>query len=119
MIQHLARAAAIRAADSPGDPDRETRRFICGAGGGRTRTTIPLLAELLSLPAAPAAQLSLTPAQRKAATVGLLDDEIVRLGKTGPVLLVVEDAHSIDATTLELIDAVWPTASVRHECWPW
>ena len=61
---------------------------------------IPLLAELLSIPAEP---LSLTPAQRKVATINLLVDEIVRLGETDPVLLVLEDAHWIDPTTLELM----------------
>ena len=64
---------------------------------------IPLLVELLSISAEPAAPLSLTPAQRKATTIALLVDEIVRLGETDPVLLVLEDAHWIDATTLELM----------------
>lgn len=47
--------------------------------------------------------LSLTPAQRKSALLALLVDEIARLGETEPVLLVLEDAHWIDATTLELM----------------
>ena len=64
---------------------------------------IPLLADLLSIPDAPPTPLSLTPAQRKAATIALLVDEIVRLGEADPVLLVLEDAHWIDATTLELM----------------
>jgi tetratricopeptide (TPR) repeat protein len=65
---------------------------------------VPLLAELLSMAApAPAATQPLTPAQRKAALIALLVDEILRLGHTDPVLLVLEDAHWIDATTLELM----------------
>ena len=71
---------------------------------------IPLLAELLTIPAPPT--LSLTPTQRKAAIIALLVDELVRLGETDPVLLVLEDAHWIDATTLEfmtrLTDSIGP-----------
>ena len=54
----------------------------------------------MSLPTAPS---SLTPAQRKAATVEMLVEMIVRRGDGGPVLLILEDAHWIDATTLELM----------------
>ena len=80
---------------------------------------IPLLAELLSIPAgASLAQLSLTPAQRKAATIALLVDEIVRLGESDPVLLVLEDAHWIDATTLELMTRLADSIGQRG-CLPW
>ena len=103
LIQHLSRAARFAAADSS-----STRIEKLGALFARRAasdgTAIPLLTELLSIPvSAPAAFLSLTPAQRKAATIALLVDEIVRLGETDPVLLVLEDAHWIDATTLELM----------------
>src|SRR5262249_44889543 len=65
---------------------------------------VPLLADLLSIaeaghPVPP----SLNPAQRKAATITLLVDEIIGLDDTDPVLLILEDAHWIDATTLELM----------------
>ena len=36
-------------------------------------------------------------------------DEIVRLGDTDPMLLILEDAHWIDATTLELMTRVADT----------
>jgi class 3 adenylate cyclase len=103
VIQHLARAARFAAADSPGDKI-EKLTALFSARAKSDAAAIPLLAELLSIPVAEqAAPLSLTPAQRKAATIALLNDEIVRLGETGPVLLVLEDAHWIDATTLELM----------------
>jgi predicted ATPase/class 3 adenylate cyclase len=103
VIQHLARAARFAAADSPGDKI-EKLTALFSARAKSDAPAIPLLAELLSIPVAEqAAPLSLTPVQRKAATIALLNDEIVRLGETGPVLLVLEDAHWIDATTLELM----------------
>ncbi len=103
VIQHLGRAARFAAADSP-MARIEKLGVLFAHRAAADAAAIPLLAELLSIPvAAPAVPLSLTPAQRKAATIVLLVDEIVRLGETDPVLLVLEDAHWIDATTLELM----------------
>ncbi|HZB92184.1 MAG TPA: adenylate/guanylate cyclase domain-containing protein, partial [Stellaceae bacterium] len=105
VIQHLARAARFAAADLP-DARIEKLAALFAQRAASDATAIPLLAELLSIPAGPAVPPSLTPAQRKAAIIALLVDEIVRLGETDPVLLVVEDAHWIDATTLELLTRV-------------
>jgi class 3 adenylate cyclase/tetratricopeptide (TPR) repeat protein len=102
LIQHLARAARFVAADSPSAKIEKLGALF--ASGAADTTKIPLLAELMSIPvAASTPPLSLTPAQRKAAITALLVGEIVRLGQTDPVLLVLEDAHWIDATTLELM----------------
>jgi class 3 adenylate cyclase/tetratricopeptide (TPR) repeat protein len=103
LTQHLGRSAHFAVADSPRDKiEKLSVLFVA-----RTKSdaaAIPLLAELLSIPVVePAALSSLTPARRKAATIALLVDEIVGLGETEPVLLIVEDAHWIDATTLELM----------------
>jgi class 3 adenylate cyclase/tetratricopeptide (TPR) repeat protein len=103
VIQHLGRAARFTAADSP-SARIEKLGALFAHRAASDAAAIPLLAELLSIPAvAPAVPLSLTPAQRKAAIIALLVDETVRLGETDPVLLVLEDAHWIDATTLELM----------------
>ena len=101
VIQYLGRAARFVAADSPGARIEKLGSLFT------ERTTldsaaISLLADLMSIPAA-APLSTLTPAQRKAATISLLVDEIVRMGETDPVLLILEDAHWIDATTLELM----------------
>jgi class 3 adenylate cyclase/tetratricopeptide (TPR) repeat protein len=105
VIQHLSRAAGFVTADTP-----RTRMEKLGVLFSRRAefdaTAIPLLAELLSIPDAPLAPASLTPARRKAATIALLVDEIVRLGEADPMLLIVEDAHWIDATTLELMTRI-------------
>src|SRR5208282_2285649 len=103
VIQHLGRAARFTAAETP-SARIEKLGALFAHRAASDATAIPLLAELLSIPAAaPAVPLSLTPAQRKAAIIALLVDETVRLGETDPVLLVLEDAHWIDATTLELM----------------
>jgi len=105
VIQHISRTAGFATADSPG-----TRIEKLGAlfsqRSASDAAAIPLLAELLSIPDAPPAPAPLTPAQRKAATIALLVDEIVRLGEAKPMLLIVEDAHWIDATTLEMLTRI-------------
>jgi class 3 adenylate cyclase len=112
LIQHIARAAGLATADSAGTRI-DKLRAVFAQRAAADETAIPLLAELLSIPAeAPAVPLSLTPAQRKAATIALLVDEIVRLGESEPVLLVLEDAHWIDPTTLELMTRL--TDSISH-----
>jgi len=111
VIQHLGRAARFATADLP-NARIEKLRELFAQRASADATAIPLLAELLSIPVAePATPLSLTPAQRKAATLALLVDEIVRLGETDPVLLVLEDAHWIDDTTLELMTRVTDSIS--------
>jgi class 3 adenylate cyclase/tetratricopeptide (TPR) repeat protein len=102
VIKHLSRAAHIAAADSAAERIEKLRAAFARRVASDA-AALPLLAELLSIPADGLAPLSLTPAQRKAATIALLVDEIVRLGETDPVLLVLEDAHWVDATTLELM----------------
>ena len=103
VIQYLGRAARFVATDSP-SARTEKLSSLFAHRAASDATAIPLLTEMLSIPTpAPGMLASLTPAQRKTATIALLVDEIVRLGESDPVLLVLEDAHWIDATTLELM----------------
>lgn len=101
VIQHLGRAARFAAADSP-SVRIEKLSTLFAERAASDPAALPLLAELLTIPLS-TTPLSLTPAQRKAAVISLLVDEIVRPGETDPVLLVLEDAHWIDATTLEFL----------------
>jgi class 3 adenylate cyclase/tetratricopeptide (TPR) repeat protein len=105
VIQHMSRNAGFVSGDSPA-----TRIEKLGALFSRRAAVdsaaVPLLAELLSVPEAPPVPGSPTPAQRKMATIALLADEIVRRGEAKPMLLIVEDAHWSDATTLELLTRI-------------
>jgi tetratricopeptide (TPR) repeat protein len=48
----------------------------------------------------------MSPAARREATFTALVDQVVGLSRHGPVLMLVEDAHWCDPTTLELMDMV-------------
>jgi class 3 adenylate cyclase/tetratricopeptide (TPR) repeat protein len=102
VIQYLNRAARLAATDPPG-----ARIEKIGALLVRLKalgpTALPLLAELLSIPLADQQPSPLTPAQRKASTLALIVEVFVRMGENEPILVVLEDAHWIDATTLEMM----------------
>jgi len=105
VIQQISRTAGFATADSPAIR-LEKLRALFSQRSASDAGAIPLLAELLSIPDAPPAPAPLTPALRKAATIALLVDEIVRLGEAKPMLLIVEDAHWVDATTLEMLTRI-------------
>jgi class 3 adenylate cyclase len=67
--------------------------------------TVPLLAALLSLPLPPDryAPLSLPPQQQKQQTLDALLGWLLALAAQQPVLLIVEDLHWIDPSTLEWV----------------
>jgi class 3 adenylate cyclase len=66
---------------------------------------LPLVAELLSIPArAGYVPLDLTPQERKARTFEVLLAQLGGLAARRPVLMVLEDAHWLDPTTHEFFD---------------
>ena len=66
--------------------------------------TVPLFAALLSLPPpADAAPLMLSPEQQKQRTLQALLTILLRIAAQQPVLLVMEDLHWADPSTLELL----------------
>jgi class 3 adenylate cyclase/tetratricopeptide (TPR) repeat protein len=103
VIQYLRRAANFTAGDSADARIGKLDAFLANCTEYDS-TNIFLLAELLSIPIpASSPALPLTPAQRKAALIALLVDKIVVQHGALPVLVVLEDAHWIDATTLEFM----------------
>lgn len=73
---------------------------------------IVLLASLLSIPLGDRyAPLDLSPARRRTRTMQLLADFITALTRAGPVLLLVEDLHWADTSTLEFLQLLVTTAA--------
>jgi class 3 adenylate cyclase/tetratricopeptide (TPR) repeat protein len=105
VIHHMSRTAGFVAGDSA-SARVEKLGALFSQRAAVDPAAVPLLAELLSIPDAPPIPGSPTPAQRKMATIALLADEIVRLGEAKTMLLVVEDVHWSDATTLELLTRI-------------
>ena len=103
IISQLAHAAGFRR-----DDDVPTRLDKLDALLARTETTpeeAALIADLLSLPVEnryPA--LNLSPQQRKDRSLAALLGQLEALARQQPVLMVFEDAHWSDPSSLEMLD---------------
>ncbi|WP_298253740.1 adenylate/guanylate cyclase domain-containing protein [Bradyrhizobium sp.] len=102
VLQYLNRVAAIAPADSP-DMRAEKLRALLAARRIVDPAALPLLAELLSIPLAETIPAASSPSQRKASILALIVQILARAGDDDPLLIVLEDAHWIDATTLEMM----------------
>jgi class 3 adenylate cyclase/tetratricopeptide (TPR) repeat protein len=102
VIQYLGRAAGFAASDSP-DARINKLGTLFGQRAASNTAALPLLTELLSIPLTAAEPSPQTPAQRKAATLALIVDSFLNFGEGDPVLIVLEDAHWADASTLEMM----------------
>jgi class 3 adenylate cyclase len=103
IMRHLELAAGFAPEDSAACK-LEKLEVLLAATDTNTAVTTSLMAELLSVPIdGRYAPLELPPAQRKAAIIAALIDQLTRLADQRPVLFVLEDAHWIDPTTQELI----------------
>ncbi len=99
-IQQLTRAAQI----SPGDTTDTRLDRLESLFAGAPATEIALIAVLLGIDGAQRyGTLDLTPHQHRLRTFDSLMNQLVRLAENRPVIWVLEDAHWIDPTTLELV----------------
>ena len=110
-ITQLERAAGFRRDDT--DEQRLTKlEAVLALAANDLGEAVPLLAGLLSIPTGdryPA--LDLTPQKRREKTLRSLVAQVEGLAARQPVLLVVEDAHWADPTSLELFDLIVERAS--------
>lgn len=102
-IHQLRRAANLTVEDSMAEQLDKLTAVL--ARGGAEEAEFRLLADLLGLDAGDRWRpVDLPPAQRRQRTLEALVNQIRGLARTAPVLLVLEDAHWIDPTTLELVE---------------
>ena len=110
-IMQLERAAGFRRDDT--DQQRLTKlETVLALAANDLGEAVPLLADLLSVPTGdryPA--LDLTSQKRKEKALRALVAQVEGLAARQPVLLVVEDAHWADPTSLELFELIVERAS--------
>ena len=104
VLQQLSHAAGF-APDDNAERRRERLAGLMSLATDDIAASLPLLAALLGIDANATAGLgTLTPAQKRSRTLAALVDQLTGLAQHKPVLWVIEDAHWIDPTTLELIE---------------
>jgi alpha-ketoglutarate-dependent taurine dioxygenase/class 3 adenylate cyclase/predicted ATPase len=112
VIGELQREAGFDRADSPEQRIARLAALLEPAGVPALEGAM-LLADLLSLPAPGAEALQrLSPEQRKARTLAAVLARIKGLAAHRPVLVLVEDAHWLDPTSLELLGLL--AAAIRR-----
>jgi len=106
IVNHLERAAAFSSQDDAERKLDKLERFISEIGVEAEQAGL-LLAALLNLPGEQRyGAIDLSPAQQKDQTLGVLVAMVESLAMRQPVLMVFEDIHWVDPTTLELLDLV-------------
>ena len=102
IISQLERAAGFTHEDNP--PTKLDKLDVLLAKSFTPKSDAALFADLLSLPnngRYPTIEMS--PQQRRQRTLEALINQIVALAEQSPVLMIVEDIHWIDPTTLEVL----------------
>ena len=101
VIQQLSHAAGL-IADDPIDARLDKMEALLDRAD--RRDAAPLIADLIGIDgAARYGPLDLSPPAQRARTLGALVEQLLGLAAAQPVLVVLEDAHWIDPSTLELI----------------
>jgi len=103
FIGQLERAARFERGDAPAEKLAKLEALLIQSGVNAVHS-MPILANLLSLPPSDRYPLpELSPQKRKEATLAALMAQLEDLSARQPVLMVFEDAHWIDPTSLELL----------------
>lgn len=105
LIDQLERAAGFTPGDTS-DQKLDKLEGLLAQSAVDPQDLAPLIAAVMLLPVDRYPPLNLSPQQQKERTIAALADQMVGLTRKQSVLLVMEDAHWIDPTTVEAIGAV-------------
>jgi class 3 adenylate cyclase/predicted ATPase len=104
FIAQLERAADFKA-DDTSEQRLDKLEVVLAMGALRVQAVAPLFAALLSIPFGERyLPLALSPAQQRRRTLAALLDQFEGLARKEPILLLFEDLHWADATSLELLN---------------
>jgi len=107
IITQLERAAGFAREDTS-DRRLDKLESLLISSGVERADQHALFAATLSLPLDRYAALELTPERQKKLTLDAVADQVEALARRRPVVIVFEDAHWIDSTTQEALDALLP-----------
>ena len=105
VIAQFERAAEFEHEDTP-EQKLDKLEALLALSAENVTDIAPLFAALLSLPSDRYPPLNLSPQKQKEDTITALADQVVLLAGAQPVLMIFEDAHWIDPSTLEVLGAV-------------
>jgi class 3 adenylate cyclase/tetratricopeptide (TPR) repeat protein len=106
FIMQLETAAGFKASDTPKQRLDKMERVL-ELDATRAQDTAPLFAALLSIPFdGRYPPLSLDPAQQRRETLAAWLQHFEGLARKQPIMLLFEDAHWADATSLELLELI-------------
>jgi class 3 adenylate cyclase/predicted ATPase len=110
IIRHIENIAGFDREDTPKEKARKLAAAI--APCDPTGEDVGLFAELLSVPVG-LRPLNLSPRRRKEKTFEALGRQLDRIVRDRPALMIFEDVHWADPTTLELLDITIPRIQNR------
>jgi len=103
VIEQLERATGVRSGQTPREK-LNTLEKVVGELGLHVGSTVPILAELLSIPRDGIhPDLNMTPEQLRLRILDVLVEAVEAMSAQAPVLFVVEDVHWIDPSTEEFL----------------
>jgi class 3 adenylate cyclase/tetratricopeptide (TPR) repeat protein len=103
FIAQIERAADMRP-DDPPDRRLDSLEALLALSTSQVQAVAPLIASLLTIPAgARYPPLALNPAEQRRRTLLALVEQLEGLARRRPILLVFEDAHWADPTSIELL----------------
>jgi predicted ATPase len=106
FVQQFERAAGIAPQEAPKSKLEKLERVL-GLATDRMNEVAPLIVSMLSIPLGNRyPQVTLSIAQQRRQTLSALLDQMEGLATKQPLLILFEDAHWADATSLELLDLV-------------
>ncbi|HEY7244884.1 MAG TPA: AAA family ATPase [Xanthobacteraceae bacterium] len=107
IVEHFRNAFGIRSSQSMIEQARRLEQSLCGLGV-KLEEAVPLNADLLDIACPPtySALDLLTPQEKRSRTLNALASQLLALARRAPTLFVLEDAHWVDPSTLELLDMV-------------
>ena len=116
VINQLEQAARFKREDLP-NTKLDKLEAVLSQAGDASLADASLYAAFLSIPSgARYPGLKFTPQRQKDLTIAALSRQLLGLARSRPVLLLIEDAHWIDATTLEAISRSIPSIRSARVC---